>query len=72
MEKKIHRQLSMTSSRREPTDVNGRFTVKQQDRYKIHAVRNKQKSLLRVTWYTEIIQLHIQYILKVALCNFES
>lgn len=62
----------MTSSRREPTDVNGRFTVKQQDRYKIHAVRNKQKSLPRVTWYTEIIQLHIQYILKVALCNFES
>lgn len=49
----------MTSSGRQPTDVNGRFTVKQQDRYKIHAVYNKQKDLLRVTWYIEISQLHL-------------
>lgn len=39
----------MTSSRREPTDVNGRFTIKQWDRYKICAFSNKQKGLLRVT-----------------------
>lgn len=42
----MHRQLNMTSLRRETTDVKGRLTVKQQDRYKIHAVRNKQKGLL--------------------------
>lgn len=49
----------MTSSRREPTDVNRRLTVKQQERYKIHAVHNKQKGLLRVAWYKEISQLHL-------------
>lgn len=49
----------MSSSRRKSTDVNIRFTVKQQDRYKIYAVYNKQKGLLSVTWYIEISQLHL-------------